>query len=183
MGFEKGNQPWNKAVGNQRARKHGLNTLKRLLEGPKVDGRTSLYRVLREKEREFADALGGDPSPQQRCIINDAVKTMLYIGTLDEYLMSLDGGIVKGGKVIPVVETRTQLAAHLRRDLEALGLERRAKDADDLPPWGTGETVQPSGNRGADHDESADSSAQDGQDGANATGEADSAHDDEQGYE
>lgn len=43
--------------------------------------------------------------------------------------MTLDGGIVRGGKVIPVIESRTQLAAHLRRDLEALGLERKVKDA------------------------------------------------------
>lgn len=88
MPFKKGNEPWNKAVGNQNARKHGLNTFKRLLEGPKVDGRTSLYKVLREKEQELATALGGDPSPQEKILIADAVKTQLYVGTLDEYLMN-----------------------------------------------------------------------------------------------
>ena len=127
MPFKHDNEPWNKALGNSPARKHGLNVFKRLLEGPTVDGRSSLYKVLRDKERELVAALGGDPSPQQRMIIADSVKTMLYVGTLDEYLLALEGGIVKGGKVIPVVESRTQLAAHLRRNLEALGLERKVK--------------------------------------------------------
>jgi hypothetical protein len=115
--------------GNTISRKHGLTTLRRLLDGPKLDGRTSLYKVLREKECELIASLGNDPSPQERLLIADAVKTLLYIGTLDEYLMSLDGGIIKGNKVIPVIESRTQLAAHLRRDLEALGLKRIAREA------------------------------------------------------
>jgi hypothetical protein len=90
--------------------------------------RTSLHRVLREKEQEIITALGGDPSPQEKLLIADTVKTLLYVGTVDEYLMSLNGGIIKGGKVVPVVESRTSLAAHLRRNLEALGLQRRVKE-------------------------------------------------------
>jgi hypothetical protein len=91
MAFKKGDEPWNKRTGNVNARKHGLNTFKRLLEGPKVDGRTSLYKALRDKEQELATALGGDPSPQERMLIVDTVKTMLYVGTVDEYLMTLNG--------------------------------------------------------------------------------------------
>jgi hypothetical protein len=127
MPFKKGDEPWNKAIGNRNARKHGLNVFKRLLEGSKVDGRTALFRALREKEDEMIIALGGDPSPQERILIRDVVKTQLYVGTIDEYLMTLDGGIIRSGKAIPAIETRTQLAAHLRRDLEALGLARRVK--------------------------------------------------------
>ena len=98
-----------------------------MLAGGRLDGRTALYKVLREKEEELITALGGDPSPQERLIVADAVKTMLYVGTLDEYLMKLDGSIVQNGKVISVIDTRTPLAAHLRRDLESLGLQRRVK--------------------------------------------------------
>ena len=98
-----------------------------MLAGGRLDGRTALYKVLREKEQELITALGGDPSPQERLIVADAVKTMLYVGTLDEYLMKLDGSIVRNGKVISVIDTRTPLAAHLRRDLESLGLQRRVK--------------------------------------------------------
>jgi len=112
---------------NKPAVEHSLHTFRRMLEGAKIDGRTSLYRVLREKEQELITALGDDPSPQERLIIADAVKTLLYVGTLDEYLMALDGGIVGKGKVIPVVDTRTKHAGHLREDLRALGLHRRVK--------------------------------------------------------
>jgi hypothetical protein len=97
--------------------------------GSKLDHRTALWKVLCEKEVELVAALGGDPSPQERIIIADTVRTMLYTSTLDEYLIKLDGNIVKGNKVISVVESRTQLAAHLRRNLEALGLQRRQKVA------------------------------------------------------
>jgi hypothetical protein len=126
MPFKNGEKPVKPAPkGNQLAVKHSLHVYRRMLSGTKLDGRTSLHKVLREKECELIAALGGDPSPQQRVIIADAVKTMLYVGTLDEYLISLDGGIVGKGKVIPVVDTRTKLAGHLREDLRALGLHRR----------------------------------------------------------
>jgi hypothetical protein len=126
--FKKGDKPVNPASkGNKLAVKHSLHTYRRMLEGSKIDGRTSLHKVLREKERELITALGGDPSPQEQVLIADAVKTLLYVGTLDQYLMSLDGGIVRGNKVISVVDTRVKLAAHLRENLKALGLQRRAK--------------------------------------------------------
>ena len=128
MTFKKGaKSPHPAGKGNTVALKHGLNAYRRMLEGAKIDARTSLHRVLREKEQELITALGGDPSPQEKIIITDTVKTLLFIGTVDEYLMSLDGGIIKGGKVVPVVESRTSLASHLRRNLEALGLQRRVR--------------------------------------------------------
>jgi hypothetical protein len=98
-----------------------------MLAGGKLDARSSLYKVLHEKERELVAALGGDPSPQEKIIIADAVKTMLYVGTLDEYLIKLDGNIIKKNRAIPVVDTRTKLASHLRDNLRALGLQRRVK--------------------------------------------------------
>jgi hypothetical protein len=126
--FKKGEKPIIPASkGNKLAIKHSLHVYRRMLSGNRLDGRTSLHKVLRETEQELVSALGGDPSPQEKWIIADAVKTMLYVGTLDEYLMNLDGGIVSGSKVIPVIDTRTQLAAHLRRNLETLGLQRRTK--------------------------------------------------------
>lgn len=128
MPFRKGNTVGVRASKtNKLAVKHNLHGFRRMLEGSKVDGRTSLYRVLREKEQEIVTALGGDPSPQERLLVADTVKTLLFIGTVDEWLMSLDGGIIKGGKVVPVMDSRISLAAHLRRNLEALGLQRRVK--------------------------------------------------------
>jgi hypothetical protein len=45
---------------------------------------------MREKELELITALGGDPSPQQQAIIADCVKNMLYIASLDNYLMGIE---------------------------------------------------------------------------------------------
>jgi len=39
-----------------------------MLSGGRLDARTSLYKVLREKEQELTAALGGDPSLQERII-------------------------------------------------------------------------------------------------------------------
>jgi hypothetical protein len=112
--------------GNKKAVKHGLYSYKAMLEGKGLDERTSLFRALREKERELVTALGGDPSPQEQAVIADTVKNMLYVASLDNYLMGLKS-LVRKGKAHPVLAIRTQLAAHLREDLKTLGLARRVK--------------------------------------------------------
>ncbi len=113
--------------GNQNARVHGLCSLRAMLNGDGLDRRTSLYRALAGKEAEFIATLGGDPSPQERAIIADTVKTMLYIGSLDAYLMGLKS-IVRKGRVHNVLIERTRLAGHLRENLKTLGLKRVPKD-------------------------------------------------------
>ena len=76
-------------------------------------------------------ALGGDPSPQEKAIIADTVKTLLYIGSLDAYLMGLKS-IVRKGRVHNVLIERTRLAGHLRENLKTLGLKRVPKEIPDL---------------------------------------------------
>ena len=93
--FKKGDKPIKPASkGNTLAVKHSLHVYRRMLNGTKSDKRATLFKALLEKERELTVALGGDPSPQEKLLINDTVKTILYVGTLDEYLMSLNAGIV-----------------------------------------------------------------------------------------
>ena len=112
--------------GNKKALKHGLHTYKAMLNGDGLDERTSLFKALREKEQELVSALGGDPSPQERAIIGDSVKNMLYVASIDNYLMSLKS-LVRKGRPHPVLAIRTQLSAHLRENLKTLGLKRVAK--------------------------------------------------------
>src|SRR4029453_9491109 len=112
--------------GNQNAVKHGLHSYKAMLNGNGLDERTSLFKALREKEQELVKALGGDPSPQEQAIIGDSVKNMLYIASLDNYLMGLKS-LVRKGRPHPVLAIRTQLSAHLRENLKTLGLKRVAK--------------------------------------------------------
>jgi hypothetical protein len=113
--------------GNKKALKHGLYTYKAMLNGDGLDERTSLFKALREKEQELVTALGGDPSPQEQAIIGDSVKNMLYIASLDNYLMGLKS-LVRKGRPHPVLAIRTQLSAHLRENLKTLGLHRRVKN-------------------------------------------------------
>ncbi len=51
---------------------------------------------------------------------------MLYIASLDNYLMDLSS-LVRKGRPHPVLAIRTQLSAHLRENLKTLGLKRVAK--------------------------------------------------------
>jgi hypothetical protein len=114
--------------GNKNHFKHGLHTYKAMLNGKGLDERTSLFKALREKEQELISALGGDPSPQELCIIADSVKNMLYISSLDNFLMGLRS-LVRKSRPHPVLAIRTQLSAHLRENLKTLGLKRRVKES------------------------------------------------------
>ncbi len=112
--------------GNRNALTHGFNHYKRLVSGDGLKRSTALYRALTEKEAELVSALGGDPSPQERAIIGDTVKTMLYIGSLDAYLTGLKS-LVRKGKVHAVLAERVRLADHMRVNLTTLGLKRVVK--------------------------------------------------------
>jgi len=115
-------------VGSRNALKHGLYAYRAMLNSDHLDERSSLFRALREKELELSAALGGDPSPQEKVIIADSIKNMLYIASLDNYLMNLKS-IVRRGKPHPLIATRTQLAAHLRDNLKTLGLKRASRQS------------------------------------------------------
>jgi hypothetical protein len=132
--------------GNKNNLVHGLYSYKAMLDGKGLDQRTSLFKALREKEQELVTALGGEPSPQEQAIIGDSVKNMLYIASLDNYLMGLKS-LVRKGRPHPVLAIRTTLSAHLRENLKTLGLKRVAKTLslheilakdDDKPGTGNG---------------------------------------------
>jgi hypothetical protein len=112
--------------GNKFAVKHNLYSYKAMLDGDGLDERSSLFKALQLKEQEIITALGGDPSPQEQAIIADSVKNMLYIASLDNYLMGLKS-LVRKGRPHPVLAIRTQLSAHLRENLKTLGLKRVSK--------------------------------------------------------
>lgn len=113
-------------LGNKNSVVHGLYSLRAMLNGDGLDRRSSIYKALREKEHELVTALGGDPSPQEKAIIADAVKTMLFLGSIDHYLTGLKS-LVRKGRVHAVLGERTRLAGHLRENLKTLGLKRRVK--------------------------------------------------------
>jgi hypothetical protein len=118
--------PGGAPVGNGNALKHGYHSLVTTLNKGSVDRRTMLGRWQMEKEKELATALGGDPSPQQQIIITDTVKVLLYLASIDAYLLRLKSA-VRRGKLHPVMSDRGKLATHLRENLKTLGLSRRIK--------------------------------------------------------
>lgn len=130
---ERQNKPGGAPRGNKNAIIHGVYSYRAMLNGGRLDERSSLFRALKEKEAELTAALGGDVSPQQQALINDTVKTMLYLGSLDCYLSALKS-LVRKGRVHGVLSERTRLAAHMRENLRTLGLSRMAKEPtlDDL---------------------------------------------------
>jgi hypothetical protein len=115
--------------GSANAFKYGKYQLQRLLSdgGPKKS--TALYHVIAAKEQELIASLGGDPSPQELAIIKDTIKTQLYKGSIDRYLMGLKS-LVRKGRLHGVLAERTRLAAHERDNLRTLGLKRVAKAVD-----------------------------------------------------
>jgi len=112
--------------GNKNRLTHSFYTYKAMLNGDGLDQRTSLFKAMREKEQELITALGGDPSPQERTIITDTIKHLLYAASLDHYLLSLKS-LVRKGKVHGVLSERTRIGAHVRENLKTLGLKRFAK--------------------------------------------------------
>ena len=119
--------------GNSNSLHHGYYALKALLNGGRLDKRTAIYRVLREKERQLISALGGDEnvSPQEVVLIADSVKVMLYLASLDTYLLGLKT-LLRKGRVRDALIQRVKLAGHLRENLKTLGLKRVAKEIPDL---------------------------------------------------
>lgn len=114
-------------AGNTNGIRHGYYSLKAKLNGADLDKRTATYKALIEKEEELIAALGSDVSPQERIIIADTVKHLLFAASLDRYLIQLKS-LVRKGKVHGVVAERTKIGAHIRDNLRALGLKRVSKE-------------------------------------------------------
>ena len=108
---------------------HGLYMYREMMNGGNLDRRSGLYHALREKEQELIEALGGDPSPQERAIISDTVTHLLFRGSLERYLLGLKS-LVRKGRVHVVVAERTRIGAHIRENLKTLGLKRVARELD-----------------------------------------------------
>jgi len=121
-------------AGNTNGMRHSYYSLKAKLNGTDLDKRTAAYKALADREQELIVALGGDVSPQERIIIADTVKHLLFAASLDRYLMQLKS-LVRKGKIHGVVSERTKIGAHIRENLKTLGLKRASKEISlsDLP--------------------------------------------------
>jgi hypothetical protein len=111
--------------------RHGLNALKARVKVrglTAIDQRTAAAQALLAWRRELLEDLGGEAavSAQQMALVEAAVRTRLYVDSLDAWIME-HGSLVNARRrgVHPVVRERQQLVDSLARLLSLLGLKRR----------------------------------------------------------
>jgi len=103
-----------------------------------IDKRTAAAQALLAWRRELVTDLGGEEavSAQQRVLVELAVRTRLYVDSLDAWIME-QPSLVNARKrsVHPVLLQRQQLADALARYMTQLGLERKAREVRDLKSY------------------------------------------------
>ena len=78
--------------------------------------------------------LGGDLTRAQQTILGAVAQSWVILSSLDDYIARQSTLVTRKRQVIPVVLQRMQIAEGLARNLERLGLERRAREDDESPP-------------------------------------------------
>jgi len=101
-----------------------------------IDRRTAAGRALVTFRSELLQDLGGEAavSAQKRAIVDLAVRTRLYVDSIDAWIVAQPTLInARRRALLPVLRERQALADSLARLLGQLGLERRQKP---IPaPW------------------------------------------------
>src|SRR5262249_57125715 len=135
--------------------RHGLNGLKARVKVrglQAIDQRTAAAQALLGWRRDLVEDLGGEAvvSAQQRALVEAAVRTRLYVDSLDAWILE-HGSLVNARRraLHPVVRERQQLVDSLARLLGLLGLERRQPKAVDLSTYLNDRYGAPEPGRGA----------------------------------
>ena len=99
-----------------------------------IDRRMVAARTALSWRAELLEDLGGEAevSAAQLALVDVAVRTRLYLDHVDAVLMERASLVVRGRRLLPLVEQRQRLADGLARLLGQLGLERRAKPTPSL---------------------------------------------------
>jgi hypothetical protein len=74
--------------------------------------------------------LGGDLSRAQQTILEDAAQSWIIRQALDDYISRQPSIVTKKRTILPVVLDRMRVAEHLAKQLDRLGLARKAKQLD-----------------------------------------------------
>jgi len=122
MGFEKPGRSG--PPGNRNAAKHGLYAG----DARRIDMRTRADRAVFQTLRAIEDDLA-DLSTAKRVILDGVGRKLRDLFKLEEYLTSVSIVNKRTRSLIPAVVEKHRLLESIRRDLETLGLERRARQA------------------------------------------------------
>jgi hypothetical protein len=120
--------------------RHGLSALKArvMVRGlSAIDRRTAAAQHLLGWRRELLEDLGGEAavSAAQLALVEAATRTRLYVDHCDAVLMARQSLVVRGRRLLPLVEQRQRLVDSLARLLGQLGLERRKPPVPSLEAW------------------------------------------------
>jgi hypothetical protein len=111
-------------------RTHGLKTLRRAvtqLTTKRLDGRSAVAVAVRAWKADVRRDLGGNLSRAQETILEAVAQAWVILSSLDDYIARQPSLVTKKRRVVDVVVQRMQIAEGLARNLERLGLERKAR--------------------------------------------------------
>ena len=107
---------------------HGLSALRTLLKQRKLDGRSMLGQLLRQRRREF-ETNYGDLSAPKAVILDRALFKITWLDHVERWALTHPNAVGMDGGLSPVLATYyIGWSESLRRDLLALGLERTARE-------------------------------------------------------
>jgi len=130
--------PGGRQPGAGRKATHGAVVMRRTLRAlttRRLDGRSALAVAVRRWKEDVRSDLGSDLSRAQETILEAAAQAWVILASLDDWIARQPSLVTKKRTVLPVVVQRMQIAEGLARNLERLGLERRAKPVPELAAY------------------------------------------------
>lgn len=117
---------------------HGAWSLKRAINTGRLDMRSEAGQAIKRLQTRLETDLGGTDnlSTQERLIVDRIVKKVLIVEALETYALSRKSIFKRNGELIGCLGRHyLSYTEALRRDLLAVGLQRRAKDVPNLQAY------------------------------------------------
>ena len=128
-----------------RPRAHGYLTVRRAPAVLSTKRLSAIAVAVRRWKEDVRRDLGGDLSRAQETILEAAAQAWVTLASLDDWIARQPSLVTKKRQVLAVVMQRMQIAEGLARNLERLGLERRAKPVPELTAYLAAKTAEPRG--------------------------------------
>jgi hypothetical protein len=129
-------KPGGRRAGAGRPRQHGREALRatlRSLTTDRIDGRTKLAVAVRAFKADIRRDLGGNLSRAEEAVLEICAQTWVQVSSLDNWLAQQPSLVLARKRtVLPVLLQRATLAESLAKNLERLGLKRKAQPVPDI---------------------------------------------------
>ena len=97
-----------------------------------IDNRSQVGVALRHIREELTTQLGGEVTPAQRILIDEAARTAVIARATGEWIVAQATLMRSDLSLVPVVLQREGIVANLLRLLQAIGLRREQKPVETL---------------------------------------------------